>query len=100
MLVLSGEARNTNLIVLGLTRTGLEPKINRTRGEQLTITPPMWLYMYSKSAIKSQSNNSSILHNYVVFNTRCYEWSSVAGCKAKLSKHICIESLKIAKGLS
>jgi hypothetical protein len=30
-------------IVFGLTRPGLEPTIYRTRGEQLTITPPMWL---------------------------------------------------------
>jgi hypothetical protein len=31
--VLSGEATNTNLIVLGLTRSGLEPMIYRTRDE-------------------------------------------------------------------
>jgi len=31
--MLSGEATNTNLIVFGLTRTGLEPTIYCTRGE-------------------------------------------------------------------
>ena len=31
--VLSGEATNTNFIVFGLTRSGLEPMIYRTRGE-------------------------------------------------------------------
>jgi hypothetical protein len=31
--VLSGEATNTNFIVLGLTRPGFEPTIYRTRGE-------------------------------------------------------------------
>ena len=31
--VLNGEATNTNVIVLGLTRSGLEPTIYRTRGE-------------------------------------------------------------------
>ena len=31
--VLSGEATNTNFIVFGLTRSGLEPTIYRTRGE-------------------------------------------------------------------
>ena len=31
--VLSGEATNTNFIVFGLTRPGLEPTIYRTRGE-------------------------------------------------------------------
>jgi hypothetical protein len=31
--VLSGEATNTNFIVFGLTRQGIEPTIYRTRGE-------------------------------------------------------------------
>ena len=31
--VLNGEATNTNLIVFGLTRSGLEPTIYRTQGE-------------------------------------------------------------------
>ena len=31
--VLSGEATNTNFIVIGLTRSGLEPMIYHTRGE-------------------------------------------------------------------
>jgi hypothetical protein len=31
--VLSGESTNTNVIVFGLTRPGLEPKIYHTRGE-------------------------------------------------------------------
>jgi hypothetical protein len=31
--VLSGEATNTNCIVFGLTRPGLEPTIHRIRGE-------------------------------------------------------------------
>jgi hypothetical protein len=31
--VLRGEATNTNFIVLGLTRPGMEPTIYRTRGE-------------------------------------------------------------------
>ena len=31
--MLGGEATNTNCIVFGLTRTGLEPTIYRTRGE-------------------------------------------------------------------
>jgi hypothetical protein len=42
--VLSGEATNTNFIVLGLTRSGLEPTIYHTRWRSmLTITPPMRL---------------------------------------------------------
>jgi hypothetical protein len=32
--VISGEATNTNFIVFGLTRTGLEPTIYRTRDDQ------------------------------------------------------------------
>ena len=31
--VLSGEVTNTNFIVFGLTRSGLEPTIYRTRGD-------------------------------------------------------------------
>jgi hypothetical protein len=31
--MLSGEARNTNFIVFGLTQTGLEPTIYRTQDE-------------------------------------------------------------------
>jgi len=30
--VFSGEAKNTNSIVFGMTRSGLEPTIYRTRG--------------------------------------------------------------------
>jgi hypothetical protein len=41
--VLSREATHTNFIVFGLTQPGLEPAIYRTRGEHLTITPPMRL---------------------------------------------------------
>jgi hypothetical protein len=33
LMLLSGEATNTNLIVFGLTRSGLKPTIYRTRGE-------------------------------------------------------------------
>jgi len=32
--MLSGEATNTNFVVCGLTRSGLEPTIYRTRSEQ------------------------------------------------------------------
>ena len=32
--VISGEATNTNVIVFGLTRTGLEPTIYRTRDDK------------------------------------------------------------------
>jgi hypothetical protein len=39
--VLSREATNTNSIVSGFTRSGLEPTIYRIRGSTLTITPPM-----------------------------------------------------------
>jgi hypothetical protein len=31
--MLSGEATNTNFTIFGLTRTGLEPTIYRTRGK-------------------------------------------------------------------
>ena len=41
--VLSGEARDTNFIVFGLTRSGLETTIYRTR---VTITLPMQFAMY------------------------------------------------------
>jgi len=41
--VLSGEATNTNFIVFGLTRPGLEPTIYRIRGETLTIKHPVRL---------------------------------------------------------
>jgi hypothetical protein len=40
--VLTGEATNTNFIVFGLTRSGLEPMIYGTRAEHAHyITPPM-----------------------------------------------------------
>jgi hypothetical protein len=51
--VLSGEATNTNVIVLGLTRLGLEPTIYLTRGEDvnhyatdavLLIDVTTWIY--------------------------------------------------------
>jgi hypothetical protein len=35
-LMLSGEATNTNFIVFGLTRPGLQPTIYRTQGEHAT----------------------------------------------------------------
>jgi hypothetical protein len=34
MMVLRGEVTNTNFIVFGLIRLGIEPTIYRTRGEQ------------------------------------------------------------------
>ena len=33
LMLISGEATNTNLIVFGLTRSGLKPTIYRTRGK-------------------------------------------------------------------
>jgi hypothetical protein len=40
--VLSGEATNTNFIVFGLTRPGIEPTIYHTRGDHSNhYTPPM-----------------------------------------------------------
>jgi len=40
--VFTGEATNTNFIVFGLTRSGLEPMIYGTRAEHANyITPPM-----------------------------------------------------------
>jgi hypothetical protein len=36
--MLSGEATNTNFIVFGLTRLGLEPTIYRTRSKNISIT--------------------------------------------------------------
>jgi hypothetical protein len=39
---LNGEATNTNVIVFGLTRPGLEPSIYHARGEHSNhYTPPM-----------------------------------------------------------
>ena len=46
MLRVSGEATNTNCIVFGLTRPGLEPTIYQTRGEHAnhSITDAVLVY--------------------------------------------------------
>jgi hypothetical protein len=54
--VLSGEATNTNLIVFGLTRQGLEPMIYRTRDEYANhyIIDAV---IYDDDAIRQNVNN-------------------------------------------
>jgi len=42
-LKLSGEATNTNVTVLGFTRSGLNPQYTALEASTLTITPQMWL---------------------------------------------------------
>ena len=51
--MLSGEATSTNLTVFGLTRSGLEPTIYRTRGEHANHS--------NTSAVKDDS--------YIINNT-------------------------------
>jgi hypothetical protein len=51
--VLSGEATNTNLIVFGLTRPGLEFMIYRTRGEHTNH--------YTTDAVDSVLNMQALL---------------------------------------
>ena len=47
--VLSGEVTNTHLIVFGLTRSGFEPTIYRTRGEHT--------YHYTTDVLHMQKKN-------------------------------------------
>jgi hypothetical protein len=49
--VLSGEATNTNFIVFGLTRPGLEPIIYHTRGEHANYYTNDAVYIISTVCI-------------------------------------------------
>jgi hypothetical protein len=61
--------------MLGLTRPGLKPTIYRTRGDPLTITPPMRL----KQTIYIYKNICSREH--VIFTsicTHCMQFSNIS----------------------
>ena len=57
--MLSGEATNTNFIVFGLTRLGLEPMIYCTRGEHANH--------YNTVAVVLTGSHASIMFTSVVF---------------------------------
>jgi hypothetical protein len=65
--VFSGEVRNTNFIVFGLTQPGLELTIYRIRGDHATITPSMRLRSRLKKLSIMSINNVS-------------EWSDISTC--------------------
>ena len=72
--MLSEEATNTNFIVFGLTRPGLEPTLYRTRGEHANhyATDAVLLTRKPQNCVKSKIPNDSKLsvvmqkHYYVI----------------------------------
>ena len=66
--MLSGEARNTNFIVFGLTRLGLEPALEAST---LTSTPPMHFFNLKSNIttlilyVKSIDDIDYILHGNI-----------------------------------
>ena len=65
--MLSGEAANTNLIVFGLTRPGLEPTIYRTRSEHAIH--------YATDAVQSGERETPLVflqHKYMSPNDDSY----------------------------
>jgi hypothetical protein len=66
--VLSGEATNTNFIVFGLIRLGLEPMIYRTRGEHANHYPTDAVLMSSQSVdIQTCTSNLTKGDNFIHF---------------------------------
>jgi hypothetical protein len=69
--VLSGEATNTNFIVFGLTRSGIDPMIYHTRGEHANH------YTNDEVRIFLERNKFSTL-NFLPFQTQiqiCKIWN-------------------------
>jgi len=56
--VLRGESTNTNCIVLGLTRSGIDPTIYRTRGDHVNLAPHVQ-FPCMKSAAHGQRSISA-----------------------------------------
>jgi hypothetical protein len=75
---LSGDAAHTNFIVIALTRSGLEPMIYRTRGEQ-AITPPMRLlpnktfHRQCLSCMESISFDTELSLCFLLLQPKCTE---------------------------
>jgi hypothetical protein len=69
--MLSREATNTNFLVFGLTRPGLEPSIYHTRGEHANhnTTETVWKYM------SQVINMYSILETKFIFKTFRFTFS-------------------------
>ena len=76
-LAVSGEATNTNFIIFGLTRPGLEPTIYRTRGEHANH--------YTTDAVLTNSKLYNLQHDEVdtymaeaddrlIDKMRCYQF--------------------------
>ena len=53
--MLSGEATHDNFIVFGLTQSGIEPTIYRTRGEHAShyTTDALFIYIYGEGKQKT-----------------------------------------------
>ena len=59
--VLSGEATNTNVIVFGCTRSGIEPTIYALKASTFTITSPILLYALLKYKLRIKRTNAYTL---------------------------------------
>ena len=67
--MLSGEATNTNFIVFGLTRPGLEPTIHRTRDEHANhyATDAVHLFVVMDFRLNNQDIVSMVHKIYFTF---------------------------------
>jgi len=75
--MLSGEAANTNFIVFGLTRPGLQPTTYRTRGEHAKDYATIAVF-FTRETIW-WSSDAICLNNWPVTQKTIW-WSSVAIC--------------------
>jgi hypothetical protein len=83
--MLSGEATNTNFIVFGLTRTGLEPTIYHSRVEHANLyttdavnclldsgaVPTMWYLIFGFSIYFPHLSVTTCIHIYVYISHVC-----------------------------
>ena len=76
--MLSGEATNTNFIVFGLNRSGLNPQYTALKASMLTITPPMltqyqiFLHVNGLPNEKVKTDNTDFIVKEINFNFLCF----------------------------
>ena len=93
-----GEATNTNLIIFGLTRAGLEPTIYRTRGEHANLYATDAVKHICKATQTSPSLNARLGTHTIDIGVNRQDMGNIRGMEKSTSKpaytHSAIDSIR------